>query len=116
MRQTLNKADRIKRRKDLERAYRQGRFAVDGLLTLHVRANSSGRSRMAVTVSARHGPAARRNRIKRLCREAFRTCRAELPGGCDYLLRPKPGADLSASALRESLKRLTGRLMKEGAL
>ena len=114
MRQTLRKADRLKRRKDMHRALRQGRFASDGLMVLHVRANSLERARMAVTVSGAHGKAVRRNRIKRLCREAFRTCREALPGGYDYVLRPRAGAELSVGALRESLRKLTRRLIQEG--
>lgn len=115
MRETLRKADRIKRRKDLRRAFRQGRCASDGLMRLRVQANSLGRSRMAVTVSARHGKAVRRNRIKRLCREAFRTCRGELPCGFDYVLWPEPAARLSVAAIRASLRKLAGRLTKGGA-
>jgi len=82
-------------------------------MTLHVAVNSLGRARMAVVVSTRHGKAIRRNRIKRLCREAFRLCREELPCGYDYVLRPKEGVDLSLQAVGESLRKLTGRLIRD---
>jgi len=68
---------------------------------------------MAVAVSGRHGKPVRRNRIKRLCREAFRTSRADLPAGYDYVLRPAAGAALSVEAIRRSLKALARRLIKE---
>ena len=116
MRQSLGKRDRIKRRKELDRVLRGGRFASNGLMTLHVAANSLGRARMAVAVSVRHGKAVRRNRIKRLCREAFRCCRQDLPGGYDYVCRPKTGVELSVGAVRDSLAKLAGRLIKEASL
>ncbi len=114
MRQGLKKTQRIKRRKDLQAVFRRGRFGADSLMSLYVQANPEGRSRMAVTVSSRHGKAAQRNRIKRICREAFRTCRVELPDGYDYVLRPRPGVALSVEAVRKSLRALAARLAKGG--
>lgn len=114
MKQTLGKPDRIKRRKDLQRVFRQGRSASDRLITLHVVPGRADRPRMAVTVSTRHGKAVHRNRIKRLCREAYRACRADLPGGYDYVLRPKIGAELDVDAIGESLRKLAARLTKGG--
>ena len=113
MKQTLGKADRIKKRDEISRVFRKGRSASDGLMRLHVLAKAAGRSRMAVMVSRRHGGAVRRNRIKRLCREAFRTCRAELPDSFDYLLQPHVGAELNVEAIRRSLRELAGRLTKD---
>jgi ribonuclease P protein component len=110
LKQSLGKRDRIKGRKELDRVFRRGRAASNGLMAVHAAANSLGRPRMAVAVSPRHGNAVRRNRIKRLCREAFRVCRQDLPCGYDYVLRPKAGVELSVGAVRDSLRKLAGRL------
>lgn len=116
MARTLGRSDRITRQKELARVFQQGGAAADPLLRLHVLANSLGRSRLAVAVSARHRGSVRRNRIKRLCREAFRTCRQELPGGHDYVMVPRPGGDFTVEGLRSSLRELSGRLIQEPKL
>jgi ribonuclease P protein component len=111
---TLKRSARITRRNDIARVFEQGRAASNGLLALHVVANSLARSRVAVAVSSRHGGAVRRNRVKRLCREAFRHCRHELPAGYDYVLVPRAAGDVRFEALCASLRSLGTRLAGEG--
>ncbi len=103
----LKKNDRIHRERDLSRGIRQGKVVSDRRLRLHMIANGLGRSRMAVLVSVRHGPAVKRNRIKRVCREAFRLTRPELPAGYDYVLRPQLGYEPVLEELQQSLRKLS---------
>jgi len=113
LRHTLKRSGRVTRRADFIRAIRRGRSLTHGPLRLHVRANSLGRRRFGVMVARRHGCAVRRNRIKRLCREAFRTCCQDLPDGCDYLVAPAAGVELTVEAVRKSLCHFGRVLAKE---
>ena len=115
LKQTFGKMDRIKKHGEIMRVLRRGGSDSDERLRLRVLANSLGRRRMAVVVSRRHGNAVRRNRIKRLCREAFRTCWSELPESFDYILQPNVGAELNVEAIRQSLRNLAGRIIKDAA-
>jgi len=79
------------------------------------KANGLDFSRAAVAVSAAHGIAVRRNRLRRLCREAFRLSRSALPGGWDFVIMPRRGQYASLDQLRASIMSLGGRLTDGGA-
>ena len=107
-----DKRFRVTRRGDISRIFQQGRRAASKLITLLAiaRDDSDSPARAGVAVSKRHGTAVKRNRIKRLCREAFRTVRSELPGGWDFMIVPRVGAPLTLEALQESIRSLAGRV------
>ena len=90
--------------------FHKGRRLGDARVTLLARPNGLEFSRLGVAVSGDHGGAVRRNRIKRLCREAMRLSLPELPAGWDFMVVPRKGAELSLPALRESLLGLAKRL------
>lgn len=54
--------------------------------------DASAASRLGVTVTKKVGTAVRRNRVKRLVREAFRLCPELLPAGIDLVVIAKDGA------------------------
>jgi ribonuclease P protein component len=67
--------------------------------------------RLGVSVSKEHGRAVRRNKIKRLLREAFRLARPRLPGQYDVILIPqKSTAKLRLSDLQIELEHLLQRV------
>ncbi len=101
------KSRRLKRRADISRLFDDGRRRSDGRMTLLAAPCAAGATgRFAVLVAKRHGSAVQRNRVKRLCREAFRLTRPELPDGFDYIILPRAGAELTLAGLQESLRSL----------
>jgi ribonuclease P protein component len=113
MDQRASRRFRITRRKDIAKVFQEGRRATGKLLTLLAAPNGRGFSRLAVAVSKHHGGAVRRNRIKRLCREAFRLARSGLPSGWDYVMMPRKAAELTLAGLQEALRSLAGRIVSQ---
>ncbi len=113
MSEKLSKQDRISKRSEINKVFELGKSASDGIIQLYMLANNLGRPRLAVVISRRHGNAVRRNRVKRLCREAFRTCRDKLPQSYDYIINPRVGVELSLEAIKRSLQDLSVQIVSE---
>jgi ribonuclease P protein component len=89
---TYPKQARIRRRGEFLALQRQGRRRHTTHLVVIRRPGAGVVSRLGVTVSSRVGNAVVRNRVKRMLRELFRQCRAELVPAEDVLVIAKPGA------------------------
>jgi len=108
---TLPASVRIRTAREFDRVFRDGLRASDGRVTLLGRSSGLAYARLGISVPRRYGNAVRRNRIKRLIREAFRTTRHDLPPA-DWIVIPRPGQSASVEQLRASLLGLTRRLAK----
>ena len=86
------------------------RSATDGTIVLYARPNGLGWSRLGMSVSGRLGDSVTRNRFKRICREAFRLHKSELPVGFDFIVIPRGRLERTLDATVDSLVKLSRRL------
>ncbi|MFH1748857.1 MAG: ribonuclease P protein component [Planctomycetota bacterium] len=107
---------RVRRRREFERAFAWGIRASDARLTIWAYPNGLDHPRLGLIVGRKHGNAVRRNRIKRVLREAFRLSQHNLPAGLDLLCAPRRGAEIELEACTQSLRRLATRLARHAGL
>lgn len=77
---------RVRKRAEFQAAYTAGNKRVGKHCVVFARPNPEGPARLGVTATRKLGKANRRNRAKRVVREAFRAVRRELPAGFDYVV------------------------------
>lgn len=82
---------RLHHKRDFERVFHSPCRCSNAHLVVHAAPNELPYSRIGLIVSRRHGPAVRRNRLKRLLRQAYRLSRHALPVGYDFVCIPLPG-------------------------
>ena len=83
----LQRADRVRRRPEFERAYGTGIRIHGRLMMLFVVPNGGTEPRLGVAASKKVGSAVERNRAKRLARELFR--RHKVAAGLDIIIVPR---------------------------
>ncbi len=76
-----------------------------GPLTVFVRPNDLPHARLGLSVGRRIGNAVRRNRVKRLLREAFRLGRQDWPSGYDVVIAVRPHELLAVTDYQHLLAR-----------
>lgn len=75
----------LKQNKEFRTAYYRGRSFVHPSLIIYVRKNRYGVTRVGITTGKKIGKAVKRNRCRRIIREAFRQLLPELKCGYDYV-------------------------------
>jgi len=104
---SLPRGSRLTRHRDVRQPMDHGRSAASGGVVVYAWARDDDRPpRYALIVGRRWGDAPRRNRVRRLLRESFRTARPDLPPGFDFVLLPRrPIQSLRMQTVREDLVR-----------
>ncbi len=80
------KRQRLSKNSQFKSVLTHGRRRSNKLLKLCVAANGLDYARLGVSVGRSCGNAIARNRLKRLVRETFRQCQANISAGHDYVI------------------------------
>ena len=99
---------RIRRGAEFQRAYRQGSRAKGQWMVVVAVENGLGETRLGLSIGKRIWKlAVRRNRVRRVFREAFRLSYPELPEGVDLvLIAAQPQLEPQIESCRRELVRL----------
>ena len=109
---TFGRAKRLRRQRDFQRVFRGRWSAADRHVTVYVAPNGLGHVRLGIPVSRKFGNAVRRNRVKRLIREAVRLEQMSIEPGFDLVCIPRPGQDAELAQYRRSIRQLAGAAVK----
>jgi ribonuclease P protein component len=101
---------RLTRSTDFKRVRRTGKSYAHPFIVLVVQASEASRTRVGVTASRSVGGAVKRNRAKRLMREAMRPLLPDLLPGWDIILIARPA--LLAVSLQDIRQALIGLLRR----
>jgi ribonuclease P protein component len=108
-RHTHPKSHHLRLPREFEAVYAARVRESRGPLTAYALPNDLGHPRLGLSVSRKVGTAVRRNRIRRLLREAFRLMQHDLPRGYDLVLVLRPHEPLM---LAEYQKLLSGAVFR----
>ena len=86
----FTKAMQLTHDREYQRVYAARTSVIKGPLRISALANELGRTRIGLSVPGRVGTNVKRNRIKRLVREAFRLNQDALPRGLDLVVGVHP--------------------------
>jgi ribonuclease P protein component len=100
----LGPRERVRSKNEFAALFRGGRRGGDDVVRVLVGPNGLAWSRIASSVPRRYGNAVKRNRMRRLYRQAFQLEKANVPTGYDILFSPPRGSRApSLEALRAAI-------------
>ena len=104
----FTKAERLTRKKEFERVFNEGKVLKNDKVVFYVTPNDFLYSRLGLVVSKKVGNSPRRNRAKRLMREAYRLNKHLLKTHVDIIAIPRHpfSSDLKLSDIEDGFKKL----------
>jgi ribonuclease P protein component len=107
MARTFTRAERLTHKRQFDRVFEGGRAFRCPKATVLALPNGEGCSRLGLSVGRRVGGAVRRNRIKRVVREAFRLNKELLAIACDLVVIPRRDwKDVTLGSIEEDFRRV----------
>lgn len=107
----LPQAARLRKARDFKEIFGKGKGVRDGRLFLKAAAGKNEGVRFGIVVSKQvAAKAVERNRIKRLLREAVKSCMPEVRQGYDIVLVTLPG--FSVASLQDAKTKVAGIITK----
>ncbi|HEV3117587.1 MAG TPA: ribonuclease P protein component [Gemmataceae bacterium] len=106
-------AEHLRRPADFQRVYQRRRSVSDARLIVYACANGLPHLRLGLSVSRKVGGAVKRNRLRRLYREAFRLTRHQMPVGLDLVIIPRSTELPELTELTEALPGLVRQLARK---
>ncbi len=105
---------RLRLDRDFRRVYAAKQRVDLGCISIYALRNELHHTRIGVSLPRKVGTAVRRNRIKRLLREAFRLTQAELPKCLDVVIVVRPHEPKELKDYQESLRSALHKLENRG--
>ena len=104
----FTKAERLTRKKEFERVFNEGKVFKNDKIIFYVIPNDFQHSRLGLVVSKKVGNSPRRNRAKRLLREAYRLNKHLLKTHVDIIAIPRHpfSSDLKLPDVEDGFKKL----------
>ncbi len=106
-------AEHLRRPSDFRRVYERRRSVSDAWLIVYACENGLSHLRLGLSVSRKYGPAVKRNRLRRLYREAFRLTRSQMPVGLDIVLIPRRNDEPELHMLLSALPKLVRQVARK---
>ncbi|MFC4736220.1 ribonuclease P protein component [Bacillus daqingensis] len=102
----MKKENRLQKNEDFQTVFRSGHSAANRQFVVYrLHRDAQEHIRIGLSVSKKLGNAVRRNRIKRLMKEALRPMIADLKQNCDVvIIARKPAADMEFDEMKKSLR------------
>ena len=93
---------RLKKQSDFQKLFKKGKRAFSSSLTVIY--NPSSKMTMGISIGKKHGKSVKRNRIKRLLREAFRKNANRINGSYSLVIVPKVLDEYSLKTFEKHLQ------------
>src|SRR5262245_21057475 len=105
--------EHLRRPVDFKRVYDRRRSVSTEVLIVYAAPNDLPHNRLGLSVSRKYGGAVKRNRARRLFREAYRLTRHQMPTGLDLVVIPRSTTEPALADLLVSLPKLVNKVAQK---